>query len=68
MNIEQTLLDFTGVDPTIKFTIEKESQNHTFPGPYNIPGKKICFEVYLKPTSTDYIIHHELCHLYRHKL
>jgi hypothetical protein len=64
---EQTLIEFSEVQPTIKFTIGEESQN-TFPGPYNIPGKKLNFTVYWKPTSADYIIHHELCHPYEHTL
>jgi hypothetical protein len=69
-NIEETLTDFNNIQPSIKFTIEKEKHRKINYLDITIHRKNNQFEfsIYRKPTQTDIIIPSSSCHLYEHKL
>jgi hypothetical protein len=69
-NIDQTLVNFNEQQPTIKFTIEKESQNSINFLDLTVHCNEIEFEfeIYRKPTQTDIIIPHDSCHPREHKM
>jgi hypothetical protein len=68
-NIENTLIDFNSIHPNMQFTIEKETQNSlnyldlTITNEHN----KLTFSIFIKPTSTDLIIHNDSCLPQEHK-
>jgi hypothetical protein len=68
-NVENALDKFDRIHPTIKFTMEKETQSRinyldlTIAKEHN----KLTFGIYRKPTTTDSIIHNDSCHRSEHK-
>jgi hypothetical protein len=69
-NIEKTLNDFNNIQPSIKFTIEKEKHIKIIYLDITIHRRNNQFEfsIYRKPTQTDIIIPNSSCHPYEHKL
>jgi hypothetical protein len=68
-NIDQTLADFSEQQPTIKFTMERESHNsiNFLDLTIHRNEKEFEFEIYRKPTQTDIIIPNDSCHPREHK-
>jgi hypothetical protein len=69
-NIAQTLNEFNNIQPSIKFTIEKEQHEKINYSDITIhrKGKRLEFSIYRKLTQTDIIIHNSSCHPCKHKL
>jgi hypothetical protein len=69
-NIEQTLNEFSNLQPFIKFTIEKELHKiiNFLDLTMQCKDKKLEFSVYRKPTQTNIIIPSRSCHPYEHEL
>jgi hypothetical protein len=69
-NIEETLKDFNNIQPSIKFTTEKEKHRKMNYLDITIHQRNNQFEfsIYRKPTQTDIIIPNSSCHPYEHKL
>jgi hypothetical protein len=69
-NIAQTLNEFNNIQPSIKFTIEKEQHTKINYLDITINGKekRLQFPIYRKRTQTDIIIPNSSCHPYGHKL
>jgi hypothetical protein len=69
-NIEQSLREFINIQPSVKFTIEREQ--HEIINYLDITihrkDKKLEFSMYRKPSQTDIIIPNSLCHPHKHKL
>jgi DNA mismatch repair ATPase MutL len=68
-NIDDTLQEFNTVHPELKFMLEKETQNkiNYLNLTINKEHDKLSFGIDHKPTTTDTIIHNNLCHLHEHK-
>jgi hypothetical protein len=69
-NIQQILEEFNNMQPTIKFTIEKEQKEKINYLDITIHRKngRLEFSIYRKPTQTDIIIPNSSCHPNEHKL
>jgi hypothetical protein len=69
-DINQTHNEFNRLQPTIKFTIEKEEheQIHFLYLTIHRKSKHLQFSIYRKPTSADTIIPNSSCHPYEHKM
>jgi DNA mismatch repair ATPase MutL len=67
--IDNTLLDFNLMRPSLKFTVSKETDNNLNYLDLTIQDKKqkFNFAIYRKPTTTDHIIHQDSCHPWEHK-
>jgi hypothetical protein len=68
-NIDNTLADFNTLHPHIQFTMEKETGNklNYLDLPIKNEQNHLTFDTYRKPTTTDLIIHNDLCHPHKHK-
>jgi hypothetical protein len=68
-NIENTLDEFNGIHPKIKFMMERETQNRINYLDMTVikAHNKLTFNIYRKPTTTDSIIHNDSCHPNEHK-
>jgi hypothetical protein len=68
-NITNTLEEFNAIHPTLKFTMEQQTQNRINYLDLTIMNNnnKLSFEIYRKPTSIDLILHNTSCHPYEHK-
>jgi hypothetical protein len=68
--IEKTLEEFNNMQPTIKFTIEKEQKEKINYLYITIQRKneRLEFTIYRKPTQTDIVIPNSSCQPYEHKL
>jgi hypothetical protein len=69
-NIEHTLNEFNKLQPSIKFTIEKELHKYIKYLDFTIHRKdsNSKFSIYREPTQIDIIIHNSSYHSYGHKL
>jgi hypothetical protein len=70
INTDHTINEFNKLQPTIKFTTEKEQQEsiNFLDLTIHRKDKKLQFLIYRKPTQTDIIIPSNSCHPYEHKL
>jgi hypothetical protein len=68
-NIENTLKEYNTIQPKLKFTMEKKSQNKISYLHLTITRKhnQLTFGIYRKPTTIDSIIHNYSCHPYKYK-
>jgi hypothetical protein len=69
-NIDEILNSFNRIMPTMKFTIEKESENmiNSLDITVRKEQDKLKFEIYRKHTATDTIIPFDSCHPTEHKM
>jgi hypothetical protein len=69
-DINQTLNDFNNLQPTIKFTIEKEKNEsiNFLDLTIHRNKKQLQYSIYRKPTYTDIIIPKSSCHPHEHKM
>jgi hypothetical protein len=68
-NIDDMIGAFNLIHPNIQFTIEKQIHNalNYLDITIAITHKKLHFNIYRKPTTTDLMIHNDSCHLQEHK-
>jgi hypothetical protein len=68
-NIHEVFNAFNKLSPTLKFTMETESNNQLnfLDITINKETDKFTFNIYRKPTATDTIIHRASCHPPEHK-
>jgi hypothetical protein len=68
-NINDTLTDFNAIHPNIQYTIETQTDNKLNCLDITIENKDntFTFDIYIKPTTTDLIIHNDSCHPSEHK-
>jgi hypothetical protein len=69
-NIEHTLNELNKLQPSIKFTKEKEVYDSINFLDLTIHSEveNLTFTIYRKPIQTDIIIHNSNCHLNEHKI
>jgi hypothetical protein len=69
-NIHEVLACFNKLTPTLKFTIEKETENKINFLDISITRNddSLSFSIYRKPTTTDTIIPNDSCHPPEHKM
>jgi hypothetical protein len=69
-NTEHTFNKFKKLQPSIKFTLEKELHESIYVLGLTIHPKdrNLQFSTHRKPTQTDIIIPYSSCHPYEHKL
>jgi hypothetical protein len=69
-NIDEMLAEFNKQQPTIKFTIEKETHKSINFLDLTIQRQeqKLEYAIYRKPTQTDIIIPNDSCHPHEHKI
>ena len=68
-NIHMMLEDFNNLATSMKFTLEEERNNRFNFTDITITKNKegLSFEIYRKPTATNFIIHNDSCHPREHK-
>jgi hypothetical protein len=68
-NTDHTIKEFNTLQPTIRFTTEKEHESINFLDlVIHRNDTNSEFKIYRKPTQTDIIIPNSSCHPYEHKL
>jgi hypothetical protein len=67
---KQTLKELMNIQPSIKFTIEKEKHKEInyLDIKIHCKEKRLEFSIYRTPTQTDIIIPNSSCHPHEHKL